>query len=162
MWYNLDIIKYAQYLLPPLLRQKNIFAFITVFLIPLIYVYNHFKAFRVQAIDKMNINGQVIYIEKILNDKYFLKKREIYITDIVGKVVYLHHRREEQVPPYLHNRNERSELSYIQQRGEGNYEGNFMVNVPSFLSAHESEIKTLVDYYKPAGRSYVLKIYEYE
>ena len=51
---------------------------------------------------------------------------------------------------------------HIQQRGEGNYSGNYMVNIPSFLSTYENEIKNLIDYYKPAGRTYVLKIYEYE
>ena len=51
---------------------------------------------------------------------------------------------------------------HIRQRGEGNYSGNYVVNIPSFLSAYEGEIKNLIDYYKPAGRTYVLKIYEYE
>ena len=75
---------------------------------------------------------------------------------------YLYHRREEQIPSYLHKRSEGAEIKYIQQRGEGNYSGNYMVNIPSFLSAYEGEIKNLIDYYKPAGRTYVLKIYEYE
>ena len=104
----------------------------------------------------------MIYIEKVLNDRFFLKNREIYITDIAGKESYLYHRREEQIPSYLHKRSEGAEIKYIQQRGEGNYSGNYMVNIPSFLSAYEGEIKNLIDYYKPAGRTYVLKIYEYE
>lgn len=160
--YDFDIIKYAQYVLRPLLRKKRIFAIISVFLLPLIFVYNLFKSYRKQAVDKLKINGQVIYIEKVLNDRFFLKNREIYISDITGKTSYLYFRKEEQVPPYLYKRSENGELKYIQQRGEGNYAGNFIVNVPSFLSTYEGEIKNLVDYYKPAGRSYVLKIYEYE
>ena len=117
MWYDFDIIKYAQYVLRPSLRKRKIFAIISIFLLPLIFIYTLFKSYRKQAINKLNINGQVIYIEKVLN---------------------------------------------IQQRGEGNYSGNYMVNIPSFLSTYENEIKNLIDYYKPAGRTYVLKIYEYE
>lgn len=162
MWYDFDILKYAQYVLRPLLRKKRIFAVISVFLLPLIFIYTLFKSYRKQAVDKLNINGQVIYIEKVLNERFFLKDREIYITDIVGKEVYLYHHSEEQIPSYLHKRNERAEVKYIQQRGEGNYSGNFVVNIPSFLSIYEIEIRNLVDYYKPAGRSFVLKIYEYE
>lgn len=162
MWYNFDIIKYAQYVLRPSLRKRKIFAIISIFLLPLIFIYTLFKSYRKQAIDKLNINGQVIYIEKVLNDRFFLKNREIYITDIAGKESHLYYRREEQIPSYLHKRNEGAEIKYIQQRGEGNYSGNFIVNIPFFLAAYESEIKNLVDYYKPAGRSYVLKIYEYE
>lgn len=162
MWYDFDIIKYAQYVLRPSLRKRKIFAIISIFLLPLIFIYSLFKSYRKQAIDKLNINGQVIYIEKVLNERFFLKNREIFITDIVGKESYLYHRREEQIPAYLRKRSEGAEKKYIQQRGEGNYSGNYMVNIPSFLSGYESEIKNLIDYYKPAGRTYVLKIYEYE
>ena len=162
MWYDFDIIKYAQYVLRPSLRKRKIFTIISIFLLPLIFIYTLFKSYRKQAIDKLNINGQVVYIEKVLNDRFFLKNREIYVSDIGGKESYLYHRREEQIPSYLHKRSEGSEIKYIQQRGEGNYSGNYMVNIPSFLAAYESEIKNLVDYYKPAGRSYVLRIYEYE
>ena len=92
----------------------------------------------------------------------FLKNREIYITDIAGEESYLYHRREEQIPSYLYKRGEGVGKKHIRQRGEGNYSGNYVVNIPSFLSAYEGEIKNLIDYYKPAGRTYVLKIYEYE
>ena len=162
MLYDFDIIKYAQYVLRPSLRKRTIFTIISIFLLPLIFIYTLFKSYRKQAIDKLNINGQVVYIEKVLNDRFFLKNREIYITDIAGKESRLYYRREEQIPSYLHKRSEGAEIKYIQQRGEGNYSGNFIVNIPFFLAAYESEIKNLVDYYKPAGRSYVLKIYEYE
>ena len=162
MWYNFDIIKYAQYVLRPSLRKRKIFAIISIFLLPLIFIYTLFKSYRKQAINKLNINGQVIYIEKVLNDRFFLKNREIYITDIAGEESYLYHRREEQIPSYLYKRGEGVGKKHIRQRGEGNYSGNYVVNIPSFLSADEGEIKNLIDYYKPAGRTYVLKIYEYE
>ena len=148
MWYDFDIIKYAQYVLRPSLRKRKIFAIISIFLLPLIFIYTLFKSYRKQAINKLNINGQVIYIEKVLNDRFFLKN--------------LYHRREEQIPSYLYKRGEGVGKKHIQQRGEGNYSGNYMVNIPSFLSTYENEIKNLIDYYKPAGRTYVLKIYEYE
>lgn len=85
MWYDFDIIKYAQYVLRPSLRKRKIFAIISIFLLPLIFIYTLFKSYRKQAINKLNINGQVIYIEKVLNDRFFLKNREIYITDIAEK-----------------------------------------------------------------------------
>ena len=88
MWYDFDIIKYAQYVLRPSLRKRKIFAIISIFLLPLIFIYTLFKSYRKQAINKLNINGQVIYIEKVLNDRFFLKNREIYITDIAGKESY--------------------------------------------------------------------------
>ena len=103
MWYDFDIIKYAQYVLRPSLRKRKIFAIISIFLLPLIFIYTLFKSYRKQAIDKLNINGQVIYIEKVLNDRFFLKNREIYITDIAGKESYLYHRRESKYRPICIN-----------------------------------------------------------
>lgn len=99
MWYDFDIIKYAQYVLRPSLRKRKIFAIISIFLLPLIFIYTLFKSYRKQAINKLNINGQVIYIEKVLNDRFFLKNREIYITDIAGKESYLYHRRKSKSRP---------------------------------------------------------------
>ncbi len=86
MWYDFDIIKYAQYVLPPVLRKKKVFALISVFQLSLIFIYSSFKKYRKQSIDKQNINGQVIYIEKALNDRFYLKNREIFITDIEDSV----------------------------------------------------------------------------
>lgn len=162
MWYNIDLYKFSQHLLPPMLRKKRLFAFLSILILPFVYLVSLFLKFRIQSLNKLNTNGQVIYIEKVLNDRFFLKNKEIYITDIAGKESYLYCRKEEQIPSHLYQRSEEAKRVYVQQRGEGNYSGNFIVNIPSFLSVYEGEIKNLVDYYKPAGRSFVLKIYEYE
>nr|DAS20561.1 MAG TPA: hypothetical protein [Caudoviricetes sp.] len=158
--YDFDIIKYAQYVLHPALRKKKIFALISVFLLPLIFIYNSFKKYRKQLIDK-NINGQVIYIEKALNDRFFLKKREIFITDIEDSVTYLHKRTEGQIPVYIYKRSEKGKTVF-KYRDEGSYEGNFIVHIPSFLKEYETDIRNQVNYYKPAGRSFKIEIYDYE
>ncbi len=77
-----------------MLRKKKVFALISVFQLSLIFIYSSFKKYRKQSIDKQNINGQVIYIEKALNDRFYLKNREIFITDIEDSVTYLHKRTE--------------------------------------------------------------------
>ena len=142
------------------MRKKKIFALISVFLLPLIFIYNSFKKYRKQLIDK-NINGQVIYIEKALNDRFFLKKREIFITDIEDSVTYLHKRTEGQIPVYIYKRSEKGKTVF-KYRDEGSYEGNFIVHIPSFLKEYETDIRNQVNYYKPAGRSFKIEIYDYE
>lgn len=163
MWYKIDIYKLAQQLLPPVLRRKKLFAFLSVMLLPFAVLLSLFLRFRQQSLDKLNTNGQVIYIEKALNDRFFLKNREIYITDVVTNT-FLYKRSEMQAPFYLHMRGENATKEFMNMRYEDNTgnDGNFMVNVPSFLSEYEDEIRNLIEYYKPAGRSYVLNIYEYE
>ncbi|WP_370788784.1 hypothetical protein [Bacteroides nordii] len=161
MWYDFDIIKYAQYVLPPVLRKKKVFALISVFQLSLIFIYSSFKKYRKQSIDKQNINGQVIYIEKALNDRFYLKNREIFITDIEDSVTYLHKRTEGQIPIYIYKRSEKGK-TVLKYRDEGSYEGNFIVHIPSFLKEYETDIRNQVNYYKPAGRSFKIEIYDYE
>ena len=81
MWYNVDVYKMAAYLLPPFLRKKKLFSFFCVFLYPYFVLVQKFKSFRKSSIYKLNANGQVIYIEKYLNDYFSLEYRDIYITD---------------------------------------------------------------------------------
>ena len=161
MWYDFDIIKYAQYVLPPVLRKKKVFALISVFQLSLIFIYSSFKKYRKQSIDKQNINGQVIYIEKALNDRFYLKNREIFITDIEDSVTYLHKRTDGQIPIYIYKRSEKGK-TVLKYRDEGSYEGNFIVHIPSFLKEYETDIRNQVNYYKPAGRSFKIEIYDYE
>lgn len=161
MWYELDIIKYAQHVLHPTLRKKKMFALISVFLLPLTYINNLFKKYRKQSVDKQNINGQVIYIEKSLNDRFFLKKREIFISDIEDTITYLHKRTEGQIPLYVYGQAERDK-AILKYRDEGSYDGNFTVHIPNFLKEYETDIRNQVNYYKPAGRSFKMEIYEYE
>lgn len=162
MWYNLDIYKFAQYLLPPVLRKKRLFSFLCVLLLPAYLILQAFQVFRKQSNSNMNINGQVIYIEKILNDTFFLKNKEIYLSDIPDRQLYMY-TRNEGTQVLFHQRNEEDmQRLYIQQRGEGNMNGNYIVNVPSFLSDKVDEIQRIVEKYKPSGRKYILNIYDYE
>lgn len=162
MWYNLDIYKLAQYLLPPVLREKRLYAFLCVLLLPTYLILQAFQAFRKQSESNMNINGQVIYIEKILNDTFFLENKEIYLSDIPDRQLYVY-TRNEMSQVIFHQRSEvDTQRLYIQQRGEGNLNGNYIVNVPSFLSDKSDEIQRIVEKYKPSGRKYILNIYDYE
>lgn len=162
MWYNIDINKFALQLLPITFRRKKLWAIAVIMLLPLNYVYGLFKAFREQALAKLSINGQVIYIEKVLNDSFSLTNTEIYITDIEEKHTLLNRRSEGPALVYLHKRAENFDNVYMRKQNEGNSsKGNYIVNVPDFLADHESEIRQLINYYNPAGRTYVLNIYKY-
>lgn len=162
MWYNMDVYKLAQQLLPPTLRRKRLFALLSVLIYPLYLLLQQFQSFRQDCIENMQINGQVIYIEKILNNMYFLENREIYIEDIDEHQSYLYERSEGLIGVWLYQRSERERTTHLKQRNEGNLDGNYIVNIPSFLSENTEEIRRIVEKYKPAGRKYIINIYEYE
>lgn len=145
-----------------MLRQKQLFALTCVLVYPVYLLVQKFKGYRKECIENMQINGQVIYIEKILNDTYFLKNKEIYLSDIENKQPYLYIRSEQQRSITLRRRSEGQEASFLKQRSEGNTEGNYIVNVPSFLEDRIEDIRRIVEKYKPSGRKYIINIYEYE
>lgn len=155
--------KFAQHLLPPMLRKKKLFSLIKVLISPCKQILSEFKLFRQQSLDNMQINGQVIYIEKILNDTYFLKNKEIYITDIEEQILYMNTSAEGDGLVYMSKVGEEGgNTVYMSLEGEGNVDGNYQVNVPSFLSDYITEITRIVEKYKPSGRKYIIKIYDYE
>lgn len=162
MWYNLDMYKFAQHLLPPMLRKKRMFALLCVLLLPVSLLLQAFQSFRKQSNSNMNINGQVIYIEKVLNDTFFLKNKEIYLSDIPDRQLYMYTRYEEAQTLFYQRNEDAAQRFYIQQRGEGNMDGNYIVNVPSFLANKVDEIERIVEKYKPSGRKYIINIYDYE
>lgn len=162
MWYNLDIFKFAQHLLPPVLREKRLFAFLCVLLLPAYMILQAFQSFKKRSNSNMNINGQVICIEKILNDTFFLNDKEIYLSDIPDRQLYMYIRNERTQVLFYQRNEEVTQHLYMQQRGEGNMNGNYIVNVPSFLSDRIDEIQRIVEKYKPSGRKYIINIYDYE
>lgn len=152
--------------MPPVLRKHKLFALLCVLLLPLKLIASAFKTYRKECFDKLTVNGRIIYIEKILNDRFFLTHREIYIDDLTEDETVLFKRSENSYPTvYIGKRSETEiEKVYIRKRSEGRLGGDFTVYVPDFLDKPEymTTIKNLLDYYRPAGRNYKIKIYEYE
>ena len=162
MWYNVDVYKLAAYLLPPFLRKKKLFSFFSVFVYPFFGLVQSFKNFRKSRLYRLNANGQVIYIEKYLNDYFNLEYKDIYITDSdnnIANVSDLYSDSSITMTVYPANF---TDVLYVMSGFESTKREDFIVNVPSYLHDRISEITTLVEYNKPAGRNYYINIYDYE
>lgn len=159
MFYKIDIFKYAFLLLPPPLRKKKMFAFLKVLTLPISYLHDELMKYRDLCESRMSVNGQVIYIEKTLNDYFLLQNKDIYISDITElyRPVYL---RNESPSHYFQN--EGSQKHTFLHNGSSNGLLKFIVNVPSYLDNRIEDIKNIVEYNKPAGRVYTINIYDYE
>lgn len=162
MWYKIDIFKFAFLLLPPPLRKKKMFAFLKVLTLPISYLHDELMKYRDLCDSRLNVNGQVIYIEKALNDYFLLQNKDIYITDNniegIPETVYLYD--EEDTPTYFYDEDSHN-VTYLSD-GEVNELLRFIVNVPSYLEDRIEEIKAIVEYNKPAGRLFDINIYQYD
>lgn len=162
MWYNVDIYKLGTYLLPPFLRKKRMYAFLCVFLYPFYWLCNTFKDYRKASLQKLNVNGQVAYIEKRLCDEFELEYRDIYITDSESLRPNVADMYSDPFVSMAIYPKQSEEKLYLESGIESVKSEDYIVNVPSFLSDKIDKIKTIVEYNKPAGRVYKIKLYEYE
>lgn len=157
MFYDIDIYRWAWLLLPPVLRRTRIYALLCVLLLPLHRMLNAFRAYRESAIRRVNVNGQVIYIEKALNDAFSPEERGIYITDTPDDAALLYPEAEHTL--VIHEAGA-AETAYVKAEDDAKYTADYVVNVPFSLALRLEEIRAVVEYNKPAGRSYEIKTYQ--
>lgn len=157
---NIYIIHFRELvnsLTPPFLRKVKFVDFLNALLRPLEEVNFNLKAFRREAIYKVTHNGQVVYLQAVLNDKYDRNPRRIYIDDFpVFDPLYIYPEADE-LPVYLGT-------PYLYPEGQGfqGAEFDFLVYIPLDLKPFDlyqlelllTQIRGLINYYKLASKRY--------
>lgn len=162
MWYKFDIHKFAEQMLPPRLRSKVLLALLRALLTPIKRLIEAFRLFRDEVLRRLRTTGQTYSLEWALNKRYQLPPGAIYITDTPDKTLFLFFDREGRSPKHVRKDSEAHDPLYISYPHEGKHDADFIVHVPSFLRSEEAEIRRLINFYKPAGRTYRIEFYEYE
>lgn len=160
MWYRLDLLRFAWQMLPPMLRSQFLQALLRAFFIPLLWLYDRFSTLRSHAEIRLLSNGQAIAITDALRREFDTYEGDTYITDGERNIVYLYKKVEGQEPLRMHQQAERP--TYLTLSDEGRYTADFYIHIPSFLQGYEEAILRIINHYKPAGRRYEIKFYEYE
>jgi hypothetical protein len=105
IFYNIVIFTIAAMFVPTTLRKDFFLSFVEAFTDSIQLIIDDFNAFRIRKQYEMNINAQIIYLEKFLNDKYNASGAypAIYITDalIDDEIVYVGNPDEEEAALYL-------------------------------------------------------------
>lgn len=133
--------------------------FIYCFIEPIKVIHNEFKVFRKNSIYKIVHNGQVMILEKVLNDAFDNTLRRIYITDSLIKDPLYIYSTPEQKPVYLGS-------EFLYDFSVFNDIGtDFNVIFPISLKPvtafdllnSENRIKALINYYKLASKRYKIQ-----
>lgn len=174
MWYRVDFIKLAMQLLPPILRSKVLLAILKAMLKPLEYIYGLFMSLKSDTDRSLNISCNVQYLQKAMNDAFFLKENQIYIDtpeEENKRVLYL--KSENQPDLSISLRSEGAGLT-LWNHSESTVRYNFTVHIPTFLCTSPDEdedqyggrnlkvIMNILNKYKPAGRTFSIELYDYE
>lgn len=175
MWYKIDFTKLVIQLLPPMLRSKLLLAVIGAMIAPLRYLYGKFFTLKKNVDNRLNITGNVQYLEKALNDAFYLNDGQINIetSDV-------------EIPPsyYFISENQKANIMHYSSEGEGfvlrmqgesGIKVNFTIKIPTFLCTslaskeddkyqwkYLTTIKNIINIYKPAGRTFCIELYDYE
>lgn len=175
MWYKIDFTKLVVQLLPPILRSGFMINLLRIMIIPLRYVYEKFYLLHTNVSVKLNTTCNVMYLEKALNDAFFLKGSQIFIStpEEVKDGIFFHLRNEVQPPKPLYRLSEQRPC-YLNINGEKTAIVHMIVHVPTFLCTstdkdedkyggrNYNEIKNILNIYKPAGRTFSIELYDYE
>jgi len=153
MWYSVDFEKLVILLTPTFLRKKVLIAYLKELVAPIRKL--HYK-WGLKRIDedwyKLNHNGQVCKLRKVLNDKLDPSERRIYIGEgnsFPRKYIYT---RAENKPVFLGT-------MFIYQHSEYLTTGvDFIVYAPNnIVNERIHELKALLEFYKLASKRYQIR-----
>jgi len=123
-------------------------------------VHQFFKAFRDNINYGLQFNGQVIYLEHILNDRFDPVGRGIYIEDTsVQDLNYLFNTIELETDIYVYNVIEAGPATYLLNQLELDQATFFIVWIPVAVFYREPDVRALVDTYRQAGKPYLVQTF---
>lgn len=149
--YTIDYSRLKDLLLPTFMRKAKTRTYLLALMLPLDTLYTQFMAYRRDTIYKLQHNGQVVLLQKVLNDRFDKDQRRIYIDDgIVNDPTYVYTHAEDK-PVHLGTQ-------YIYSRAELAYKDvNFTVVLPAGMTLSDEErirMQSLINYYKLASKTY--------
>ncbi|MBT1702967.1 hypothetical protein [Chryseosolibacter indicus] len=155
------IINYSKFVterIPMEFRFDDVIAYVNVLVSPLVSLYNNLLPFRDQVTYKLNITSQVCFLEKMLNDRYDVVERRIYIRDGNEYLPTFIFRKAELQPLFVYTKGEASKPRVnIYRKGEvGQFTYDFVVCVPASVPYNEREMRALISYYKLASKFFTI------
>lgn len=162
--YNVDFNKLIDLLLPTRKRKPKRRVWLRSLISPINYLKGLFDTFRADIDYKIKITGQVVYLQRALNDAFDIGQRRITIDDsIKQQSTKLYIRAawddlQESEKVFLYRRDDASVEIY--RRIQTSDAGGFVVNVPfSLTDPQYYRMYALINFYKLAGKQFIINQY---
>lgn len=152
-WFSINFSRLVVLLLPIDLRKIKTIKYLQALVEPIRYLYQQFLDFRLSMIYENQINGQVINLERVLNDTFDPIERRIYITDgdYFEPPVFYEEWKNKPVIFYAEG-DSRNPIYYSVDNADNVVSVNFYVHVPNAVFTEKTRIRALVNKYKAFGR----------
>lgn len=172
MNYNINFRQFTEQMLPPVLRGGVLRALLLAMIEAVVYVYEMFTSYKESIDRKLHITANVQYIEKALNDALDQQERRIRLTEpdeSRSKDVILYKEAEGMPACFFRMLSEDEDGIMLYNEMEASHEDDFTVFVPPAIISEippqsqsdkttYRQLITILDTYKPAGRSYKIEI----
>ena len=157
--YIIDYTRLVVQRIPQEISFAEVINYVKILVSPVIDLYTSFIAFRTLLIYKLTITPQVVYLEKMLNDRFDNAERRIYILDgLTFDPIYLYTEAELQTV-YLYTEAEDDPI-YLYTEGEvGSFTFDFVVYVPNAITFNLDEMIGLVRDFKLASKLFTIQTF---
>lgn len=175
-----NFVNIVQNLLPYFLRKLNFIQFLNALVKPLSLLHNNpsvpvtnfgqkdisFYQWYEYIRNYLKFNGQIIYLEKFLNQTYLPLIEEpwasndgIYILNTASSnFSYIYNTIELKPPIYFYNISE-VQTTYLFNKSEASSMFDFIVFVPDTLTYETILMQSRINQYKLGGKSYDIQVY---
>jgi hypothetical protein len=159
--YIIDYTKLVNGRLPAKIRKPKMKAFMMTLVNPFIFIYNSLKSLRDQLIYKLTITPQVVYLQKMLNDRYDSSLRRIHIEDGLEYNALPIYMKAELKPVPIYRKSEALRpKKFLYTKGEaGQFTFDFVVYVPIDISFDSNEMVSLINSYKLASMFFKIQTF---
>lgn len=148
---ELDVDKSSVNVTPPRIRSHEWMALVNTLNTPFKHLLNGFYEQYGRIKHEMAFNGQKLYLEKVLNNRFYEGIRRIEIVDYNALPVYIFNHLENNELVYLHNHSEKNPM-YLYDRME--ISEMFLVKVPVEIKSSEILLRSILGRYKIQGKKY--------
>lgn len=152
MWQTINFYEIFESLLPTFLRKKIFLHIMSACAKPLVEIYE-------ETLYKMQHDSRVINLEKMLNEHFSVldyspqshnATKKVFISNAPEQPKKYIFQPQENEPMYL-------DTVYLGEENPINYK--FIVNVPAAYVFSEPNLRAKIDYYKLAGKKYIIQTY---
>jgi hypothetical protein len=162
--YQYDVREGARQAIPPVLRENVMLATASWLLTHLVELFEDFKAARAAALAQLTYTGQVIQMERYLNNLYYSAwnpngTNPITILDGPGNNILRASIKDESIPIVFgtQSTNQYARMPIVATGGTS--QPAFTVRVPSTLSYVPSQLIAQIKLVSPAGMPFTIVTY---
>jgi len=153
--YNVNWFRLVNMLVLPAVKKPLVLAFINSAIAPIRSNYDSFLGFKADAEYRLKHNGQVCYLQKVLNDKFDHALRRIVVQNILPKQPLWVYYPEDNKPVFVYNEVNRPLFVYNPEDYYNEFD--FEVLIPTALNPLVNQISIQVNYYKIYSKNFQIK-----